>query len=93
MSLADIHTEMERDFNRLVQARLKDAKTILSKYPQQFDDDFLTDVIKAIFREHKIHADSDLSDVEWMRNISSCHPVMAYPITIRAGHTSIQMAW
>lgn len=96
MSLADIHIEMERDFNRLVQARLKDAKTILAKYPQQFDDDFLIDVIKAIFREHKIHADSDLSDVEWMRVVNEktlFHAILSKHIRLLYEQVAPQSRW
>ncbi|MDR3503723.1 MAG: hypothetical protein P4L79_14185 [Legionella sp.] len=96
MSLADIYVEMERDFNELVQARLKDAKTILSKYPQHFDDNFLISVIKSIFREQKIHADSALPEEEWKRIINEktlFHAILSWHIQLLYDHVAPQSRW
>lgn len=96
MSLADIYIEMERDFNELVQARLKDAKTILSEYPQHFDDDFLISVIKSIFSEQKIHADSRLSEVEWQQMINEktlFHAILSRHIQLLYEHVAPQSRW
>lgn len=96
MSLANIHVEMERDLNLLVQAKLKYAKKILSKYLQQFDDDFLIKVIKLIFKEHKIHADSNLSAEGWMQVINEktlVHAILSWHIQLLYEQVTPQSRW
>ncbi|KTD43120.1 hypothetical protein [Legionella parisiensis] len=65
MSLAKIYAEEAKDFEHRVEKISKNAKTILAKYPHDFDEELVSFAVRSILRYNDIDAYEEISDSQW----------------------------